>query len=169
MTDGLPDRRRRAARRVLADDLAEELVADIVAGTYAPGSKLPAENELAELASVSRLTVREAIRILRSKSVLRVQHGVGTFVRPIEEWSPLDPMLLAIRSADGGGDRDMHARLLEARRLVEVGVAELAAARRTETHLEELESALEEMRTAHLAGDIDAFVEADIAFHTVVF
>lgn len=163
------ERRRRPDRRVLADELAEQLVAEIVSGTYPPGSMLPAENGLAQLANVSRLTVREAVKILRSKSVLRVRHGVGTFVRPIEEWSPLDPILLVIRCTNGSGDLDMHARLLEARRLVEVSVADLAGARRTDTHLEQLTTALEQMRTAHRAGDIDAFVDADIAFHTVIF
>ncbi|GAA0503262.1 hypothetical protein GCM10011581_26720 [Saccharopolyspora subtropica] len=49
----------------LPDELAEQLLAAIIDGTYPPGAALPSEGELAEQFSVSRLTVREAVKALR--------------------------------------------------------------------------------------------------------
>ncbi len=46
-----------------------------------PGSKLPTENELANMIGVSRATLREAFRLLQEEGVIISRHGVGTFVR----------------------------------------------------------------------------------------
>lgn len=45
-----------------------------------PGAKLPAESELVERFGVSRMTVREGLRVLRLEGVLRAEHGIGVFV-----------------------------------------------------------------------------------------
>jgi GntR family transcriptional repressor for pyruvate dehydrogenase complex len=155
-------------RRALAEDLADEIVNDILAGTYPPHAPLPSETELAELAGVSRLTVREAIKALAAKSVVRVEHGRGTFVNPADHWSVLDPVLLVARSSQGEDPLALHRKLLEARRVVEVAVAELAAQRRTDDDLQRLETSLTAMRAAAAAQDTAAFVAADIAFHQQV-
>ncbi len=49
-------------------------------GVYAPKDRLPTEAELAERYGVSRPTVRAALRELEALSLVRTQHGVGTFV-----------------------------------------------------------------------------------------
>lgn len=104
--------------------------------------------------------------MLRTKRVLEVKHGRGTFVNPISHWSPFDPTLLAARSVDAVGAGALPKKLIEARRLVEVGVAELAAARRSAEDLEALAQALERMREAE--DDVDAIAEADIEFHQAI-
>lgn len=154
--------RRRTARPPLGEKLAEELLRDIVAGRYGPGDALPTELQLAAHSGLSRLTVREAIGLLRQKSVVEIRRGRGTYVRPREDWSPLDPSVLEARVSEGDGLATME-HLLEARRLVEVGVAELAAARRNEADLTRLQEALATMRRA--GGDLEVFVEGDLAFH----
>ena len=113
------------ARQPLADQLVAGLLESIVAGEYPPGSPLPSEDELADMAGVSRLTVREAVKSLQAKGVVRIHRGRGTFVNPSSEWSPFDPMLLAARSQEDG--KAVWRGLLETRRLVEEGVARLAA------------------------------------------
>ncbi len=59
-------------------------------------------------------------------------------------------------------------RLIEARRLIEIGAIELAALRRTEDDLTQLHGLLQDMRDSAATGDVDLFVEADIAFHDIV-
>src|SRR5256885_6484628 len=118
-------------RRGLADQLVEHLVAAILRGDHAPDSQLPPEDKLAEAFKVSRLTVREAVKALRHKGVLRVEQGRGTFVNQPSRWSPLDPDLLMARASSTEGTRDLAVKLTEARRLVEVGVAGIAAGART--------------------------------------
>lgn len=150
----------------LVDRLVGDLVGDIVSGVFPPGSVLPSEGELAERAEVSRLTVREAITVLRTKRVLEVKHGRGTFVNSISHWSPFDPTLLAARSGDAAGAGALPKKLIEARRIVEVGVVELAAARRSEEDLDALAGELERMKQA--GDDVDAFAESDIEFHQAI-
>ncbi len=155
-------------RRGLADDLADTLVTDILAGTYPPESMLPSEVELAAMSGLSRLTVREAVKSLKAKSVLRVIQGKGTFVNSPAQWSPLDPALLLARSMHNSTSVTMPKKLLEARRIVEVGVAGLAAGRRTEGHLAQMRECIQDMEDAHAGGHVEDFVQADIAFHQAI-
>lgn len=152
-------------RRSLAEDLADDIVNDILSGTYPPHASLPSETELALRAKVSRLTVREAIKALAAKSVVRVEHGRGTYVNPSDRWSMLDPVLLMARSSQGEDRVTLPHKLIEARRVVEVAVAELAAKRRSALDLQLMETSLADMRTAAAADNIDSFVAADLAFH----
>jgi GntR family transcriptional regulator, transcriptional repressor for pyruvate dehydrogenase complex len=152
----------------LATQVADWFLQAIVAGDYPPGSKLPIEAELAAMADISRITLREAIRILQVKGVVRVEHGRGMFVNPMEAWSALDPSVLAARASAGGERITISKKLLEARWLVEVGVAQLAARRRSAQDVADLEAAIETMRQANAAGRNDDFVDADIRFHQVI-
>ena len=129
-------------RPSLAEGLADDMVNDIVAGRYQANTPLPSETELAEQSGVSRLTVREAVKALAAKQVVRVEHGRGTFVNPSSSWSVLDPVLLIARSSQNADQLALPRKLIEARRVVEVAVAELAAERRTPEDLAELEESL---------------------------
>jgi DNA-binding FadR family transcriptional regulator len=152
-------------RRSLSDDVADGLLADILKGKYPTGTLLPSESELAEIAGTSRLTLREAVRALRAKKVLEVTQGRGTFVTPVSTWSVLDPVLLVARSSFGNDSLEVERGFLEARRVVEVAIAKLAAERRTEEDLELLKADQNIMRKALVKQDIGVFIEADIAFH----
>jgi GntR family transcriptional regulator, transcriptional repressor for pyruvate dehydrogenase complex len=162
----MPNPVRAANRRRLSDRLAQELIAAIVSGDYPPRSLLPTETQLAGMTGVSRLTVREAVKSLQDRGVVRVEQGRGTFVNPPSEWSPFDPMLLAVRSADQPAF--LSEKLLEARRVVEVGVCELAATRRSAQDLAALEAANAAIEEAEGQNDVDHFVEGDIAFHQAI-
>ena len=60
----------------IADQLAER----ITRGEFLPGNKLPNELELSERLSVSRTTLREALRILSTRGLVEARRGIGTFV-----------------------------------------------------------------------------------------
>jgi GntR family transcriptional repressor for pyruvate dehydrogenase complex len=155
-------------RPSLAEGLADDIVNEVLAGRYPPNSPLPSETELAEQTGVSRLTIREAIKALAAKGVVRVEHGRGTFVNPTSSWSVLDPVLLIARSSHDSDRMALPRKLIEARRLVEVAVAQLAAERRTDEQLDGLARSLSDMRAAARVNDVAAFVEADILFHQQV-
>jgi GntR family transcriptional repressor for pyruvate dehydrogenase complex len=150
----------------LGDQIAARLLDEIIDGRYPPGTPLPPEWELADREGASRLTIREAVRILRQKNVVTVVRGRGTFVQPRQSWSPLDPAVLGALARSPDALTERLQALLEARALVEVGVAELAAARRDERDLAAMVAALEAMREAE--DDLDAFVAADLSFHDAV-
>lgn len=149
----------------LPDRVVAQLLSAVAEGEYSPGSRLPPEVTLAERAAVSRLTLREAVKVLRDKGVLRVEQGRGTFVNPPSEWSTLDPSLLVARAMVEGGTAATAQRITETRRIVEVGAAELAALRRGDSHLRDLRDAVFQMQRADGEDDVTAFSAADVAFH----
>lgn len=155
-------------RKALPSELSEALLTDILNGMYPPDSAIPSAEVMARTTGLSRLTVREAVNALAAKKVLRVEQGRGTFVNPVREWTPSDPVLLMARASENPGRVPPARRLLEARRIVEVAVAGLAAARRQDSQLRDMREALERMRGGHAVGDVAAFVDADIAFHEAI-
>lgn len=164
MTNGAADgpggRTQRAADGLL------ELVLD---GTFPPGSKLPSEAELAERFGVSRLTMREAIRSLAATRVISVSHGKSSVITSADQWSPLDPRLLLARGSVSGDPLLLPKRLIEARRMVEISAAEMAAERRTDEQISLMAGFVDRMQAAHDEGDVPRFVEADLAFHAAIF
>jgi DNA-binding FadR family transcriptional regulator len=153
-------------------DAMQLLIGEIVHGRYQEGDLLPRETDIAEQYGVSRGVARECIRGLEERGLIAVKHGRGATVLPERDWDTLDPYVLAslLRS-----DRSaqMLADYVEARRLLEVEAAGMAAERATAEDLDELARAYEQMRTsAELARMNPAaesrYHEADIAFHRAV-
>ena len=157
-----------SARLGLVDAVVRRLLAAVEDGRYPVGARLPPEAVLAEQAGVSRLTLREAVRVLRDKGVLRVEQGRGTFVNPTDRWAALDVELLSSRIVVEG-DPVRTARLVtEVRSLIEVGAAELAAARRAPEQVLTLSSMVDRMRATVADEDVTQFSEIDLAFHEAV-
>jgi GntR family transcriptional repressor for pyruvate dehydrogenase complex len=151
----------------LAENVAERLFQEVVDGRLTPARPLPPEGELAGVYGVSRLTIREAIRILRTQNVVRIRRGRGTEVNPPEKWTSLEAIVRA--SASPGATLGLvPERLLEARRMIEIGAVQLAAERRSDDDLTQLHTQLDEMRTASADGDVTRFVDADIRFHDII-
>jgi len=67
-------------RRPLSLRVYFELRKRIGQGEYLPGSQLPTEKELAQAFAVSRVTIREALRLLQRDGLVKAQHGRGHFV-----------------------------------------------------------------------------------------
>ena len=129
------------------------------------GASLPSEAELASRFNVSRLTLREAMKTLSALGVVTIERGRGTFVNPCDRWSRVHPAVLAMLVRTPEDMAATSRSLVEARRLVEVGVAELAAERRNDVHLTTLNEQLEAMWGAHESADANAWACADLAFH----
>jgi GntR family transcriptional regulator, transcriptional repressor for pyruvate dehydrogenase complex len=150
----------------LPEELADRILDGIVEGQFPLDSVLPPEGELALRYGMSRLTVREAVRILRSQNIVAVRRGRGTYVNSPQSWTSL-PAVVRIEERRSPSGR-VSARLIEARRMVEVGAAQLAATNRSKEDLDSLAASIEEMRLANKLNRVDLFVEADIAFHDVI-
>ncbi len=149
--------------RRLSDGAVEQIQKLVSDGSLAAGAKLPPERELMELLSVSRTSLREAIRTLETMGVLRVAPGRGTYVaeRPVttlsDDWFH---WLL--------GHRQEVVQVLEVHEALEVKVAELAASRATDTDVSQLERALTAMKKAVEQQDHEALVAADSEFHRII-
>ncbi|WP_275629670.1 FadR/GntR family transcriptional regulator [Pseudomonas sp. 273] len=141
-------------KRSLVDIALEQIRQRIDSGAWALGQRLPPEPELAEILGMSRNTVREAVRVLTFSGVLEVRQGDGTYVRACAD--PLDTMLALARGS--------IEQALEARGVIEVEAARLAALRRSDADLAALRQALA-LSARHHGGDLEAYVEHDLAFH----
>ncbi len=133
----------------------------ILGGEFAPGTLLPNEAEWGKVYGASRTAVREAIKSLAAKGLIVSKPKVGPRVEPRLRWNLLDRDVLAWhRSAT-----DRKAFLLstqEFRRIVEPGIAELAARKRTTQQIDQLVTALDDMNRAKSLAEM---VEADVSFH----
>lgn len=147
--------------------VVDGLLDEIIAGRLEAGETLPAEADLAALLGVSRLTLREGVRLLQAQGVIVPVPGSRHRVAPVDEWTGLEAVVRFSRS--GGARRRSSLDLIDMRVMFETGAAELAAPRCTDEHIELLEELLEEMRSAHANGDVPGFVDADLAFHDVIF
>jgi DNA-binding transcriptional regulator YhcF (GntR family) len=99
MTRAIPVTAKPITQARLHQRVVEELLRQIVSGALPPGTTLPSEPELARQFGVSRIVIREAIRILVEKGLITVRHGSGMWVQSIEQWNHLDPMVLLEKSA----------------------------------------------------------------------
>ena len=154
------------ARDSLVSVVSNDVLERIVSGDLPPGTMLPSETEIGNQFDVSRLTVREALKQLAAINVLTAVRGKGTYVNEVSEWTSIDAVVRA--AAANGHAHEVSIQMLEMRRINEVGAAELAGSRCTDDDVDALRGHLERMRTTHDAGDLDGFVEADLAFHDVI-
>jgi DNA-binding FadR family transcriptional regulator len=155
----------KTARRPPGSRIHAELAAGIgeliLNGTYPPGSLLPNEAEWGRRFGASRTAVREAIKTLNGKGLLVSRPKIGSRVEPRERWNLLDRDVMSWHRA-AMDEKTFLTSLQEVRRILEPGVAVLAATRRTGTQLAALEAALEAMR---IAAEPDTMVKADVGFH----
>ena len=135
--------------------IAERLAADIRAGRLAPGERLPSERELARRLEVGRASVREAIGALQLRGVVETRPGSGSFVAA----EALDRLAPGAELTADAGPFD----LLEARLLLEPGVAALAARRGRRDG--EAERLLDAMDAAETDGDRVGWNDGDRRFH----
>ncbi len=147
--------------------VVDGLLDEIIAGRRVAGEPRPPEADLAETLGVSRLTLREGVRLLQAQGVIIPVPGSRHRIAPTDEWTGLEAVVRFSRS--GGARRRSALELLDLRVMFETGAAELAAPRCTDEHLAHLDALLGEMRIAHDRGDVPGFVDADLAFHDVIF
>lgn len=156
----------RATRGGLHRSVVERVAMDILGGLYPPGETLPSEVELGARLGVGRSSIREAMRVLADKGIVRVNTRTGARVNDRRLWRRLDPDVVRWTLA-AGPDAEFLGHLIEARRIIEPEAAALAARRATGADLAAIDAALSAMQAALGVSPADC-VEADLAFHRAV-
>jgi GntR family transcriptional repressor for pyruvate dehydrogenase complex len=130
-------------------------------GELRPGDRIPPERELARALKISRASLRTGIGYLVAMGVMKVRHGVGTFIQdgPAEfNKGSLDLM------------STLHGfkpwQMFEARLIIESSLAALAAERAREEHHVALAEQVAEMFS--IADDHEAFLRHDVQFHRTI-
>jgi GntR family transcriptional regulator, galactonate operon transcriptional repressor len=130
-----------------------------------PGSRLPKEAELADRFRVSRIVIREAMKILEDRGAVEVRAGRGTLTVAPKPDRVKESLLLLFRDQPMPTLKEMEL-MLELRQVLEETSASLAAVRATEEDLKEIESAL--LGMAQEGGSLENTIEADLRFHRAV-
>lgn len=149
----------------LTSSIVQELGVAIVTGRYSKENPFPVEAELCRQFGASRSVLREAVKMLTAKGLLRARPRQGTWVQAEDRWNLLDPDVLGWLL-----ERKFSPALLveftEVRLAVEPVGAALAARHATPADREAIEAAIGRMEAA--ARGEDDPLDSDIAFHTAV-
>jgi len=149
--------------RATLDNVVHQIADVIRSGVVREGDMLPSERVLAATMQVSRPTVRAAIQVLVEAGVLEVRGGRSGGPAIVSIWVP--PELTAAGLLGQSGDEIY--KLLEARRVVEPRIAQLAALRGTEDHFARMERSIE-MLEIH-RDDRARYEQSHDLFHRVMW
>lgn len=149
--------------RAVSDAISERILKLISSGALQPGDPLPPQRKLAGQLGVSLSSLREALHALAAVGVIDVKHGLGTFVCA----HATDPL---VRQLDWAVllQSEETRELMEARRVLDVSVARLAAERATEAQITYLTELFEGMLECWRARDVACLEEQDIQLHLAV-
>jgi GntR family transcriptional repressor for pyruvate dehydrogenase complex len=145
----------------LSDTVAEQLTEAIVSKRLRAGERLPSERDLCEKFAVSRTVIREAVRSLAARGLVRVTSGRGVEVSGISSGNVAASMRLLVR---GHGNLD-YGKVHEVRMAVEVQSAGLAAQRARPEALTRLNALCDAHEQALKDEDLAAASEHDFQFH----
>jgi GntR family transcriptional repressor for pyruvate dehydrogenase complex len=161
----MPDRATQLFRTVrvsrASQDIVQQIKAKIFAGKLTPRDRLPSEKELAEQFGLSRITVRDALRILESQGLITIKVGAGggAFVADPNMQSANDLMTDLLRL-----QRASTRELIEARLVIETSIVTYASERATAADLQSLQQAIDAARAGRAAGD-SHFTPHSVDFH----
>jgi len=152
------------AAEVMNSRIIEVVGRDIVTGVLAPGTRLTLVG-LQEQFGVSRTVVRDCMQILEAMNLVYSKRRIGIVVLEPQRWNVYDPRIIRWRLA-GPGRSSQFRSLTELRIAVEPLAAAGAARAASEEQRRSLQDLAERMRRD--AHDPEAFLAADIAFHTLL-
>jgi GntR family transcriptional repressor for pyruvate dehydrogenase complex len=150
-----------AGKGTLSEQVAYQIRDLIARHQLVAGDRLPPTDELTGYLQVSRTAVREAIKLLDAWGIVRVRHGVGTFVaEPGRDALRVPIQLSAERS------RSAIRNLLQVREALEPDIAAIAARNASPENIREIEETLREMDLT--LDDPAKYIQADLSFHSAL-
>src|SRR6185503_12346371 len=146
---------------LMAEQVVIQVREMIRQGSLKPGDRLPPERELAKRLGISRASLRHGLRALTAIGVLTSRHGSGTYIAEGPPALDSEPLRMLA---------DLHRftpdEMFEARKLLEVGIAGLAAQHAQPEHLATMAEEISEMYAT--LDDPQQYLVHDIRFHRAV-
>ena len=150
--------------KTLSQRIEEEIEAAIGSKTLKPGEKLPTEIELSKSYGVSRNALREALRSLNSKGLIRIEKGRGMFVN---EYSLSKAMSTVNLFLEMNASRDNFLQVIRLRQMFEPHIAAAASQHRTEEDLKHIRKTVEAMANCQ-PDDLRKEALEDNRFHQLI-
>jgi GntR family transcriptional regulator, transcriptional repressor for pyruvate dehydrogenase complex len=164
----IKDRLKGVKRGRVLDQAVEQLRVVIENGEINVGEQLPSVEELCEIMSMSRSSIREALRILETEGLIEIRRGTGTFVKPRDNWYPSRSSVVQLIKERGAS----LIQLLQIRQSIEGMVAGLAAQLATPELIAELTGLVEQLdeiakQDAYVV-DLDVVASLNTSFHFAI-
>jgi GntR family transcriptional repressor for pyruvate dehydrogenase complex len=137
----------------------------LIGGYLKPGERIPSESELAAMFSVSRGSIREAMKILSALGVVCIQRGNGTYIAESGANVTMDSLLFGFILT-----QPTLREMYDLRFVIETGVLESAINNATEEDIVKLQECLDKMKAAANLQRTSPkeFTRMDIEFHTIL-
>jgi DNA-binding FadR family transcriptional regulator len=148
----------------VSNQIAEQIQQSITDGTLKADDKLPTEEELARQFNVSRPTIREALKRLAAKSLIRSRRGPsgGTFVTAPSTEEVSEFLISSVALMVSLGVFNL-SEIAESRHELELVCVRLAVERRTDVELEAMEKEIKLQKNAALTDE--EFCSSDVRYH----
>ncbi len=144
-----------------SDDVLRQIKASIQDGKLGPGARLPSEKDLAEQFGLSRITIRDALRVLESQGLVEIKVGAGggAFVTQPDAQRLMASLtdLLRLQKASMN-------ELVESQLVIETAIVTFAAERATGTDFEAMQRAIDAARAGYSSGN-PRFTSHSVDFH----
>lgn len=146
----------------ISEKVIDEIRDALLRGDLKPGDRLPTETQLVSKFSVSRIVVREAMKMLSAMGVVEIKRGNGTYMAKNISASMIDPFIFSLIVG-----KKTPEELLDLREMLEIGMLEIVLKRATEDDMEKMEEAVKllEEDSKRAEKDSEILNEHNLAFH----
>ena len=146
----------------IPEKVIDEFRDALLRGDLKPGDRLPTENQLASKFSVSRIVVREAMKMLSVMGVVEIKRGNGTYITKNISASMIDPFIFSLIVG-----KKTPEELLDLREMLEIGILEIVLKRVTKDDMEKMAEAVKllEEDSKRAEKDSEILNEHNLAFH----
>lgn len=145
----------------LTDQTVRRLIDWLKDGKFKPGGKLPSQSQLVKKLGVSRTGVREALQVMAALNLIEIHPGLGSFVRKTSAKDIINDDVLTILL-----EKEAILDVVETRKLLESGIAMLAAERANERDFWRMEDVLSDIEKAVRRGESVAEIAPE--FHNAL-
>ncbi|WP_295253170.1 FadR/GntR family transcriptional regulator [uncultured Catenibacterium sp.] len=145
----------------LPQKLSKDIISYILEENLQPGDKLPNETIISEKLNAGRSSVREAMKLLASRNIVKIRQGSGTYVAS-KPGMVEDPLGLTFI----GDKKKLVHDLLQVRALLEPSIAAMAATNADDNDIRRIRKLCEEIEV--LVKENKDHTQKDIEFHTAI-
>jgi len=151
-----------STRSSIPEKVIDEIREALLRGNLKPGDRLPTESQLASKFSVSRIGVREAMKMLSVMGVVEINRGDGTYIAKNISASIIDPLIFSLIPGE-----KVPEELLDLREMLEIGMLEIVLKRATKDDIRKMEEAIEllEKDSKRAEKDSEILNKHNLAFH----
>lgn len=154
----------KSAKRLSAVEYVVNTIKDaLIENKLQPGEKIPSELELSKRLSISRGSIREAMKILSAFGIVDIRRGEGTFIVRSGNKAMLDPLLFSFILS-----KPKMKEIVELRELIEINIVQLIVKNADQEDLERINNDIKTMEKSikeNGMDNLDDLVQCDLAFH----